>query len=84
MASVERSGKVSAALMPDEQSAVNMFFEAWLRLKELGWNNADYCPKDGSEFAIIEAGSTGIHRHCFYDGEWPDGKYWIVSGNDLW
>jgi hypothetical protein len=49
-------------LMPDEQTAVRMLFEAFQRLKELGWKEACYCPKDGSEFQAIEAGSTGFHR----------------------
>jgi len=69
-----------AALMPDEESAIQMFFDAWQRLKELGWREACYCPKDGSSFEVIEAGSTGIHP-CYYSGEWPTGTYWV--GDDL-
>lgn len=63
--------------MPIEQNAIDAMFEAWQRLKELGWREAIYCPTDGSSFDVIEAGSTGIHR-CFYSGEWPDG-YWMVG-----
>lgn len=63
--------------MPTEHDAINAMFEAWQRLKELGWREASYCPKDGSSFDVIEAGSTGIHR-CFYSGEWPIG-YWMVG-----
>lgn len=69
-------------LMPDEQAALNMMFDAWQRLKELGWREAIYCPKDGRVFDAIEAGSTGIHA-CHYRGEWPKGGWWVDDG-DLW
>lgn len=63
-------------LMPDEQAALRMLFDAWQRLKELGWRDAIYCPKDGRLFEVVECGSTGIHK-CSYDGEWPNGHWWI-------
>jgi hypothetical protein len=69
--------------MPDEQSAIHALFSAYLRLKELGWKDAIYCPKDGTLFDVLEAGSTGIHR-CRYDGEWPTGHWWIVGDDDLY
>jgi hypothetical protein len=69
-------------LMPDQWTAINLFFEAWQRLKELGWKDAIYCPKNGSQFEVIEAGSTGIHR-CVYQGEWPDGHWWILEDDDM-
>ena len=69
-----------AKRMPTEQDAIKELFQAWLRLKELGWQEAMYCPKDGSEFLVIEAGSTGIHR-CVYLGKWPKGGYWIDGGS---
>jgi hypothetical protein len=69
--------------MPDERAAINAMFDAWLRLKELGWNQAEYCPKDGSLFDAIEPGSTGIHR-CRYEGKWPNGHWWIVGDDDLY
>ena len=69
--------------MPDEKTAIAMFFEAWQRLKELGWQEAQYCPKDGSTFDAIEAGSTVIHR-CHYEGQWPTGTYWVESHFDLY
>ena len=70
-----------AADMPDEQAAINAMFSAWLRLKELGWREAIYCPKDGSTFKVIEAGSTGIFD-CSYLGEWPSGSYWVSDEHD--
>lgn len=69
--------------MPDERAAIHALFDAWLRLKELGWSEAQYCPKDGSVFDVIEAGSTGIHR-CRYEGKWPTGGWWIIGDDDLY
>lgn len=72
-----------AEQMPDERTAIDAMFQAWLRLKELGWREAQYCPKDGGAFDAIEPGSTGIHR-CRYEGEWPKGSWWIEDDGDLW
>jgi hypothetical protein len=72
-----------AEQMPDERAAIHAFFDAWLRLKELGWKDAQYCPKDGSLFDVIEPGSTGVHR-CRYEGRWPNGGWWMVGDDDLW
>lgn len=69
--------------MPDAPSAIRAMFEAWQRLKELGWREAQYCPKDGSAFEVIEAGSTGIFE-CRYSGEWPDGHYLIAAHGDIY
>ena len=72
-----------AALMPTEQDAIKMMAEAFTRLKDLGWREAIYCPKDGSTFDAIEPGSTGIHP-THYSGEWPTGSWWCEGGGDLW
>jgi hypothetical protein len=72
-----------AITMPDEQSAIDALFEAYQRLRELGWREAIYCPKDGSIFQVIEAGSTGIHN-CSYSGEWPTGTWFVHHTGDLW
>ncbi len=69
--------------MPDERAALMALGQAYQRLMELGWKEAMYCPKDGSELLVIEAGSTGIHS-CHYSGDWPGGTYWISSAGDLW
>jgi hypothetical protein len=81
MASVEVATKRRNELMPDESAARHMLFDAWLRLKDFGWREACYCPKDGSEFDIIEPGSTGVFR-CIYEGEWPNGRYWSFDEHD--
>lgn len=69
--------------MPDEATALRVMFDAWKRLKQLGWNDIDYCPKDGSVFDSISAGSTGIHP-CHYEGTWPKGSWWVFDGGDVW
>ncbi len=69
--------------MPDVGSALRHMWSGYQRLRELGWNDAIYCPKDGTLFEVIEAGSTGIHR-CHYDGPWPKGTWWIHGEGDLW
>ena len=52
-------------------------------LRELGWQPAIYCPKDGTTFLGWEfpAGSPGL---CYYDGEWPTGSWWMLDAGDIW
>ena len=69
----KRDAEIDARL-PDERSAIVAMFEAFDRLRRLGWRDAMYCPKDGTAFLIIEPGSTGVFD-CAYVGEWPDGYY---------
>ena len=83
MAQVEANEARRKELMPDEDAAIRMLFDAYTRLKDFGWRDAIYCPKDGTEFKVIEAGSTGKHD-CIYQGDWPDGTWWIVEDGDLW
>lgn len=61
----------------------NRMFSAYQALKKQGWNDIIYCPKDGSVFLVIEAGSTGVHE-CIYEGTWPDGKWWILENGDMY
>lgn len=72
-----------AAKLPDEKIAIGAMFEAFDRLRELGWREAIYCPKDGSKFQVIEPGSTGVFTG-WYDGPWPDGKWWSSDGTDIY
>ena len=81
MADIERIYAERTCRMPDERSAIDAMFDAWIRLKELGWREAQYCPKDGSVFDVIEPGSTGIHP-CSYAGEWPSGHFMVGAGDD--
>ena len=79
----EREEKNRADAMPTEQDAINQMFQAYQRLKELGWNSVSYCPKDGSMFDAIEAGSIGI-APTKYDGEQRRGRFWAYEANDIW
>lgn len=81
--SIQRAHEDRVARMPDEKSALNAMHDAYTRLKDMGWRDAIYCPKDGSTFEIIEVGSTGIFR-AHYQGEWPTGSWWAEDAGDLW
>ena len=80
--SAEKAKKERAERMPDEQAAIRAMWDAYQRLRELGWNDPSYCPKDGSHFKVIEPGSTGIHDGAYW-GEWPNG-HWNVFDGDVW
>lgn len=82
-AHAEQSQRERAERMPDEKAAISALFDAWQRLKELGWDDPRYCPKDGSSFKVIELGSTGIFD-CYYQGEWPDGLYMVSDDRDVY
>ena len=71
------------AKYPDEATCLKVMREAFHRLKDFGWREAMYCPKDGSSFDVVEAGSSGIHR-CHYSGDWPNGSWWVADAGDLW
>ena len=83
LAALRRNDQKLADEMPDDEAALAVMGRAYERLRKLGWRNACYCPKDGSTFEVIEAGSIGIHR-AHYEGEWPDGCWWIHEDGDLW
>lgn len=83
IAHIEAEDLRRAELMPDEEAAIKMLCDAYTRLQDFGWNNPIYCPKDGSNFKVIELGSTGKHD-CFYKGKWPDGRWWVFADNDMY
>lgn len=70
-----------AEQMPTVKDALETIFLGYLRLKDMGWNFPMHCPKDGSEFFVVEAGSTGVFP-CVYVGKWPDGEYVIRDGDE--
>lgn len=71
-----------AVEMPAEQDVLRVLAQCHSRLRELGWTEAMYCPKDGTTFKAIEFGSTGIHD-CHYEGTWPKGTWWLHDDGDL-
>ncbi len=83
LAAVDKAKSERAKRMPDEKSAVVALFEAWLRLKELGWTDGIYSPKDGSHFRAITLGSTGIFD-CVCEGEWPDCTWTTFDEHDAY
>lgn len=80
---VEAAKARRESLMPTLDDCLRMLGDVSQRLRELGWSEAIYCPKDGTVFDAIEFGSTGIHA-CHYEGEWPKGSWWVEDGGDLW
>lgn len=65
----------------EEAALLKTLTDSYYALQELGWNPIIYCPKDGSIFHVIEAGSTGIHD-CSYSGTWPTGTWQVGDGFD--
>lgn len=86
MAAVDEAKRRRAELMPTEQDAARMMWEAYHRLEELGWRNATYCPRDGRTLLFIEAGSSGIHEgHCDdEDRAHRRPTVWLHDAGDLW
>lgn len=79
IASIDAGKQHRADMMPTEQAALAVMFKAWERLKELGWREASYAPRDGRMLDFIEVGSTGVHKGH------RDEKYtWLHDAGDLW
>lgn len=66
----------------DEAECLRSLVHIKLRLEELGWRDIIYCPTDGTHFLAIEFG-VPVPGVCFYDGEWPHGRWWMVEQGDL-
>jgi hypothetical protein len=82
-AAAEAEQQARAKDMPTEEDAVRAMCRAYQRLRELGWKETMY--RSSERFGmqrIIEPGSSGIHEGR-YDGEWPDGSWWLYDG-DVW
>lgn len=82
-ARMEAHQKARAETMPDERAALRIMLEAYARLRELGFRDAIYCPKDGTVFEAVNMGCTAIAR-CSYLGEWPGGGWFVHEAGDLW
>lgn len=79
-AEIKRTDAEREAAMPDTHAALHQASVGRGRLRKLGWSDGIYCPKDGTKFALVEWGSTGVHAG-FYTGEWPEGH--IYCGDFL-
>ena len=82
-AACEAAEKRRNELMPDEKAAIKMMMDAHTRLKDFGWREPQYCPKEGTRFNVIELGSTGIFEGE-YRGEWPDGTWYTYDEHDVY
>lgn len=76
---VEEGKRKRAEEMPDDAAALYAVFRGFLRLKELGWKNPIYAPKDGTPLQLLEPDSTGIHEG-YRDAK---GRFWITD-TDVW
>jgi hypothetical protein len=63
----DRSQRERAERLPDSVACLSAICSADQRLRELGWKKATYCPRDGTEFAVCQPGSTGMWK-----GFWTD------------
>lgn len=54
-----------------------------VELQNDGWRSAAYCPKDGSMF-LAWCPTMAAPCMCNYQGEWPNGKWWIYVDGDTW
>lgn len=72
-----------AEVMPTEYDALRVMFHAYSRLKELGWRDGMYMPKDGTMVTVCQVGSTGTFD-CAYVGEWSDGFFDVYDGGDVY
>ena len=82
IADIEASKAARAAKMPDEAAALAQMHEAWTRLKELGFREAQYAPK-GKTLQFIEIGSTGIHVG-HRDDKSDSVLCWLEEAGALW
>lgn len=80
---IETDRRLRAADMPTEQNAINAMFAAYQRLKDLGWRDGMYMPKDGTPVTVIQIGSTGQFE-CRHIGKWPDGSFHLYDGGDVY
>ena len=83
-----RAAKAKRALdMPTAKDALEALHDAYLRLKELGWNDAKYAPKDRTMLDLIEVGSSAWHRGywSYHNGKDGAGCFWLPDGmGDEW
>lgn len=85
LAEIEAAKARRAEAMPTEQDAIRAMFDAYTRLKELGWRDGRHMPTTGARFAGIQSGSTGIHA---YTGEREADllrqPMYVIFDGDLW
>ena len=63
--------------------AMRAAFDATQELLNNGWRGASYCPKDGTRF-LAWTPTMPTPFVCYYQGEWPNGKWWAEMDGDVW
>jgi len=82
-AAVEAKTAQLAERMPTEKDAIRVTFDAYQRLKDLGWSEGQHMPADGKRYAGIASGSTGIHAYTA--DRLKDGStMYMVYDGDIW
>lgn len=79
IAEIDRKAKERAERIPDTQAALRLMFDCCERLKELGWRDMMYAPKDMRAEQVITWGSTGI-----FAAQWMGTSWFVEDGGDLW
>ncbi|NOV17871.1 hypothetical protein E5S70_17610 [Ensifer adhaerens] len=64
---VKQAGKDRAERLPDAKACLTALSSAKDRMRELGWRDSRYCPRDGSTFAVCEIGSTGMWSAFYHE-----------------
>lgn len=67
---IEHEDAKRALALPSSLDCLKAMCSAEGRMKQLGWRDGRYCPRDGSAFAVCQVGSTGMWR-----------GYWSDNGN---
>ena len=79
-----RTRSERAELMPTEKDAMLVVWAGIQRLRDLGWKDAIYCPKENGHRSLFwEAGCVGS-APGYYHGEWPNGTWFMEDAGDLW
>ena len=58
--------------------------DAYEGLKACGWQEAVYCPKDGTRFLAIDMGSAGVFPCYWMGNKLNGGGFWSEAHGDLW
>lgn len=79
----------AAAATVDKRPAIERLASVYMGLRNEGWREIMYAPKDGTEIEVIECGSTGIHRARWHSFKCDHslrncGCFFIAEAGDLW
>ena len=65
---IENEKNERASKLPDSLACLSAISQAKNRMRELGWREGVYCPRNGETFAVSQIGSTGM-----WSGHWSPG-----------